>query len=298
MRAIRIPFFMAVMPVAIRTCAKGLRRNTRRTSRRRGLSRRLLVPLVVVALVVLSPRNVRADGAATTAAAVYLGIAIVLGLGVVGGDATFTIHDAITAGDPKPAAKSWTLGESLFTAPQSIYYNGALAWVHGSGNIDESPLLNLLILPATWANQMTTHGIWSHSLEMEKPSHLYGMSWAIGANLAFTSGALGGAFGKRLGGTVYGLSEMAGTAPTIIVGLWQLTKDTQPNPGSWTALTVWSSALFLHGATSTVVGLASKKKPAEHEPHKGENAFHFTLAPTVIPDGRRNVPGFVAAGVF
>lgn len=268
------------------------------TSHRKRLSRRILVPFVVAALLVLAPRNVRADGDATLAAIAYVAIVGTVGLGVAGGDIAFTVHDAVTSGDTKPAAVSWALGETLFTAPQAIYCNGVLAWAHGSGTVDVSPRLNLMILPAIWSSQMATHGIWSLALDQEKPSHLYGLSWAIGANLAFTSGALGGAFGKRLGGTVFGLSEMAGTAPTIIVGLWQLTKNTSPDRAAWTALTAWSGALFLHGATSTVVGLASGKKTAELERHTIENAFRFMLAPTLIPDGRRNVPGFVAAGVF
>lgn len=258
----------------------------------------VLVLFVVAMLNLLPSRSARADDSAVLASTVYAVAVGTVGLGIVGGNLAFTIHDAVTAGDSKPAATRWTLGETLFTSPQAIYCNGVLAWAHGSSTVDEAPRLNLMILPAIWTTQMATHGIWSLALEQEKPAHLYGFSWAIGANLTFTSGALGAAFGKRLGGTIFGLSEMAGTAPTIVVGLLQLEKDALPERLSWTVLTAWSGALFLHGATSTVVGLTSRKKPATNEPQSEKSAFRFTLTPTLLPEGRRNVPGIVAGGVF
>ncbi len=260
--------------------------------------RYFVVPLVVATFILLPPRNARADDSGTLAAVVYVAIIGTIGLGVVGGNLAFTIHDAVTAKDAKPAATSWTLGETIFTSPQAIYFNGLVGWAHGSGTVDESPRLHLMILPAIWTSQMATHGIWSLALDKEKPAHLYGFSWAIGANLAFTSGTLGGAFGKRLGGTIFGLSEMGGTAPTIIVGLLQLTKANVPDRGSWTLLTAWSGALFLHGATSTVVGLTAPQKPDTNEQRTNKNAFRFIVTPTLIPDGPRRMPGLVAAGVF
>lgn len=268
-----------------------------RMTRRHPLFRSTVVPLVVSALVFLAPGRARAYDL-DVVAVVYVVLAGTGAVGLVGGNLAFTIHDATTAGDSKPAATSWALGETVFTAPQSIYFNAVLAWAHGSSTVDEAPQLNLMIPAGIWTTQMATHGIWSLALDDKKPSHLYGFSWAIGANLTFTSGAVGAAFGKRLGGTVFGLSEMAGTAPTIVVGMVQLTKDTLPDRIAWTAMTAWSSALFVHGAASTVVGLVSRKKPATNEQNPNKSAFRFMLAPTLIPDGRRGVPGIVAGGVF
>lgn len=265
---------------------------------RRRLFRCVFVPLIVLVLVLLPARKARADDSGVLTSVIYVAMIGTIGLGVVGGNLTFSIHDAITAGDSKPPATRWALGETLFTSPQAIYFNGLLVWAHGSGTVDESPRLNWMILPAIWSSQMATHGIWSLALEQKKPVHLYGLSWAIGANLTFTSGALGAAFGKRLGGTVFGLSEMAGTAPTIIVGLSQLAKETSPERISWAALTAWSGALFLHGATSTIVGLTSRKKPKQDDPPSEKSAFRFILTPTLISDDLHNRPGVVVGGVF
>ena len=123
------------------------------SSSRCGMFRYVVVPPVVAALVFMPARNARADNAATMAAVVSVVVLGTLAVGVVGGDLAFTIHDAATAADSKPAATSWALGETLFTSPQSLYFNGVLAWAHGSGTVDEAPQLNLMILPAMWLAQ-------------------------------------------------------------------------------------------------------------------------------------------------
>lgn len=144
---------------------------------------------------------------------------------------------------------------------------------------------------------MATHGIWS-LVPKDRPTYLYGFSWAIGANLTFTSGALGAAFGKRLGGTVFGFAEMAGTAPTIVVGISQLARETAPDKAAWIMLTSWSGALFVHGAASTVMGFARGKTSAKKEARWEDIRPRFTLAPTMFSDGSARIPGVVAGGAF
>ncbi len=165
-----------------------------------------ILPLVTFLLLTLPVREARADfiedllkGALVVATVGAIGI---------GANVTFTVHDASVALDNKRPTTGWGIAETVLTPPQALLFNGGLVYAQGSGEIEKSPGYHFLLLPATWTSQMATHGIWSLASDKVHPHDLYGVSWAIGANLAFTSGAVGAAVEKRLGGSTYGIIEM------------------------------------------------------------------------------------------
>jgi hypothetical protein len=188
------------------------------------------------------------------------------------------------------------------TPPVALLSNVGLVWAQGSGEILETPGLNVLLVPAIWSNHLMTHGIWALASDKVHPRDLYGVSWAIGANFAFTSGAVGAAIDKRLGGSTYGIIEMVAMTPTILVGLSKLSAR-DDEQGAWGALTGWSGVLFLHGLASTVVGFREADED-EKEERKGKHnstfrpPFRFAFAPTVVSDGVLRVPGLMVNGSF
>jgi hypothetical protein len=209
-------------------------------------------------------------------------------------DVTFTIHDVWLLNNGERQNLGWSIAETALTAPQAIFLDYGVAWAHARGDADDILAMDVLaVLPAIWTTQLTTHGIWSIASDQVHLGDLYGLSWAIGANLTFTVGAVSGAFGKRFGGPVFGVIEMVGTAPSIAVGLYRSVRESEPDRAAWIALSAWSGALFLHGLASTIIPSRKKKNETEAQPRAP-----FMLAPTVVSDGIRQMPGIAMRGVF
>ncbi len=211
-------------------------------------------------------------------------------------DATFSIHDGVLLHNGERQATGWAIAETALTAPQAIALDSALAYVHARGDDDELiPIDVLTIIPATWTSQLATHGIWSLASDKVRIEDRYGLSWAIGANLTLTVGAVSGAIGKRLPGPVFGIMEMVGTAPSIGVGLYRSIGHPDADRHAWIALTAWSSALFMHGLLSTAIP-TPRYKPKH--PSGSMNPMPFMMMPTVVSDGTRQMPGIAARGDF
>ncbi len=266
--------------------------------------KKLIALLVTFLLFTLPVKEARADFIED----ILKGVAVVVTVGAIGigANLAFTVHDASLAQDMELPTKGWAIAETVLTPPQAIIFNGALVGAHASGEIQKSPGHNFLLLPAIWTSQMATHGIWSLASNKVHPHDLYGVSWAIGVNLAFTSGAVGGAIEKRLGGSTYGIIEMVAMMPTVVVGLSKLSVRDDEQV-AWGALTAWSGVLFLHGLASTVVGFRqadAEEKEREKEERKAKQKttfrvpFRYAFAPTVVSDGVQRVPGLMVSGSF
>jgi len=211
-------------------------------------------------------------------------------------DVTFTIHDASLQWQDKRQSTGWAIAETVLTLPQVGVLNYGLIWAHSKGDDDDVLAMDALaVVPAIWTSQLATHGIWSLASDKVRLDDLYGVSWAIGANLTFTMGAVSGIFGKRLGGPLLGIMEMVGTTPSIAVGLYRSFGRVDADQPAWIALTAWSGALWLHGLASTIIK-TPKKKPSSTSP----TAFGvpFTAVPTVVSDGYQQMPGIAVRGVF
>jgi hypothetical protein len=259
---------------------------------------KVFLSVVVVGLVLLPARRCRADFIEDFLLGVLV-VSVVGGVGI-GANLAFTIHDASLAADGELPSKGWAIAETVITPAEALMANGGLVVLQATGEARKEPAYTLLLVPAIWSSQMATHGIWGLASDKVKPGDLYGVSWAIGANLAFTSGAVGAAIEKRLGGVYFGVAEMIGTTPTIVVGLSRFATTRRADPAAWAALMGWSGALFLHGMASTVMGF--KEAEAEEEREKkekaGKTAFQWMAAPTLVSDGVVRAPGIMVGGVF
>ena len=257
-----------------------------------------ILSLVTFLLLTLPVRQARADFIEDF----LKGVLVVTAVGAIGigGNIAFTAHDASLAIDNERATTGWSIAETVLTPPQALLFNGGMVWAQASGDIQKSPGLHLLLIPATWTSQMATHGIWSLASNKVHPDDLYGVSWAIGANLAFTSGAVGAAVEKRLGGSTYGIIEMVAMTPTIIVGLSKVSaRDDEKE--AWAALTAWSGVLFLHGLASTVQGFRdadAEEKGKQKQKTTFRLPFRYAFAPTLVSDGVQGVPGLMVSGSF
>jgi hypothetical protein len=261
------------------------------------LLRRLLFAILAVALVLAPARPARAGAAADIGRA----IGIALGGGVIlGADVVYTVHDASVAEKGERPSRGWSMSETFGATPQAIIANGFLVAGLASGESKGFAPVYFL-LPSIWTSALSTHGIWGVASKSVHPGTLFGASWAIGANLAFTSGALGAAFDDRLPGAPFGVVEMLGTTPTIAVGISRLVDPKGTDKGAWAALTAWSGALFVHGVASLVTGLQDKgeeEQQSEQGDDKPRDGARFYLAPTIVSDGVARVPGIVAGGFF
>lgn len=211
-------------------------------------------------------------------------------------DVTFTIHDASLQWQDQGQSTGWAIAESVLTVPQAGVLNYGISWAHSKGDNDDIVAMDALaVIPSVWTSQLATHGIWSLASDKVRLGDLYGVSWAIGANLTFTVGAVSGVFGKRLGGPIFGIMEMVGTTPSIAVGLYRSLGRVDADQSAWIALTAWSSVLWLHGLASTVIP-TPKKKIDENK--QQARSLPFTAFPTVVSDGYQRMPGLGIRGLF
>ena len=271
---------------------------------RRRLLANALVAVPAAALILTAAPEARADGTDGIGAAIS-GI-ILTGTTVLVTGTVFTIHDVGALAQGQPPAIGWSIAESVLVVPQALLFDGLLGWQHANG--ERSGFLSALVLvPAAWTGAMSAHGIWSLASPNTDRGTVYGVSWALGANLAFTTGAVGALFDKRrTPPAAFGVLEVLGTTPTILVGAAQLLDPAGRDKGAWTALTAWSGALFVHGAASITAAFVRARNGNDSElddassgakPREGfAPRFHF--APTMVSDGVSRAPGIGVSGVF
>jgi len=216
---------------------------------------------------------------------------LVAGMVTAGSDLVLTGSDiGYFALDRRPAT-GWAIAKIVVGAPQVFVYDGLAAYTAASSR--DRGVLIFATLAGTYTGSLTANGIWSLAQDVD-PLSLYGFSWAIGANTAFTSAAVGTLIGKRWPGRAFGLIEMVATAPSIAVGSIRLTDPTSERV-AWGALMGWSGVLFMHGLVSAL----HKEKDDESasvSPASFSPRIHF--GPTMVSDGIQRLPGFSVGGVF
>jgi hypothetical protein len=245
---------------------------------------------IAAALTTLSPEahaNSGLDG---------LGAVIITGLtagalGIVNIGLTFPDVGYTLSGERQP--KPLAITKIVLCAPQAVFYHGLTFYSAIDGGEEELTLL--ATFGAAWTGAMTTSAIWSLADDID-PASLYGISWAIGTNSAFTAAALGNLFSESpWKGRIFGIAEMASMVPTIAVSAIRLADPTSAQP-AWGALAGWSGLLFVHGLATTI----RKDKPSKSTKTEGDEIavprIHF--GPTLVTDGVRQVPGLMIAGKF
>ncbi|HRI69551.1 MAG TPA: hypothetical protein PK156_35210 [Polyangium sp.] len=217
---------------------------------------------------------------------------IVLGVG----DLVLTGSDIVYLSNGRRPAIGWSIAKVAMGAPQALLYNGFAAY--SAAESGDRGALIFATLAGAYTSSLTANGIWLLA-EDRYPLSLYGFSWAIGANSAFTSAALGSVIGRRWPGRAFGILEMIATAPNIAVGALRIADPTSERL-TWGALVGWSGVLFTHGLVSALHGDSNKAGPntgAARGPWaRFQSRFYF--GPTMVTDGVQRMPGFSAGGAF
>jgi hypothetical protein len=212
---------------------------------------------------------------------------IVLG----GGDLILTGSDIVYLSSGRRPATGWSITKVALGAPQVVLYSGVAAFAAAQSG-DKTALI-FATLASAYTGSLTANGIWLLAQERD-PLSIYGFSWAIGANTAFTSAAIGTVVGKKWPGRAFGIVEMVATAPSLVVGAIRIA-DPKSEYVAWGALMGWSGVLFTHGLVS-----ALHKDRYEREAGVVSGGFqprvHF--GPTMVTDGIQRAPGFSVGGVF
>ncbi|MDI1445594.1 hypothetical protein [Polyangium sp. 6x1] len=260
---------------------------------------RALVALPAAALALAVTTEARAGNSDDVGAAI--GGILITGGTILVTSTVFTIHDVGTVAQREPPAVGWSIAESVLVTPSALLLNTLLAIEHGGEGTASNFLSALLVVPAAWTGAMSVHGIWSLAAPNTDRGTVYGVSWALGANLAFTTGAVSALFDDdRTPPVAFGILEMLGTAPTILVGASQLLGNDDRYRAPWAALTAWSGALFVHGGITLATAIARERReePMTPEQPQAASAARWFVAPTMVSDGVSRAPGIGVSGVF
>ncbi len=216
------------------------------------MARRSLVALALVAGLTCYPREARAnhggDGILATALVVFL-LA----------DAGFLTYDTIVAAQNDHPATGACLAEAIVATPQVLLYTALV------GDLGRGRETGIVASIATLPSFLAVHGVWGAATKKTDPGTLYGVSWAAGANLAFTLPAVSASTRGTLLDRTSGVLEMMATTPQIVVATTVATRESGSERAAWYALDGWAGVLFVHGAASTIVG-QREEEPATPPP--------------------------------
>jgi hypothetical protein len=219
---------------------------------------------------------------------------VIVGCIVAGvGDLVLTGSDIVYLSNDRRPPIGWGIAKVALGAPQAVFYDG-LAGYTAAINGDRDVLI-VSTFAGAYTGSLTANGIWSLAQDRD-PLSLYGFSWAIGANTAFTSAAIGTLVGRSWPGRAFGILEMVATAPSLAVGAIRMADPTSERI-AWGAIMGWSGVLFTHGLVSA---LHKDKNDDGYARTSSESSFppRFHFGPTMVTDGIQRVPGFSVGGVF
>lgn len=270
-------------------------------------SRRALGTFVTAALaigaVVATPGDARA-GSGEDIALAGLGAGL---LGFLGADIAFAAHDLDAAIHNNLIRDDWLPAEAVVTVPQTLLFNTLLLGLNTDNDEDFAILGTALgTLPTAGVTALTTHGFWGIADKNTDADAMAGISVIVGTNVALTMSAIGRATQRRVHSRGIGIFTTALATPGTVVGIYESTFS-RPQQPAWIGLTAWSGALFVHGVVSMIVD--GKPRSSEPPPEAASRGLQrgpkglfaqasFTVAPTVLSDGGRQMPGIVAGGVF
>jgi hypothetical protein len=161
----------------------------------------------------------------------------------------FTAYSGRTAANDEQPSESWMTAQTIVGGGEALLLNGLVAGLSADG--DEGT--ELVALPfAIWTTALGTYGAWGLGApDSFKPAERFGVSWLVGADLAFTSSAVGYALDGRLAPLWMSIPEVGASAPQAIAAFIKSAGDERGRAG-WVALGVWSSLLTAHGVVSMI----------------------------------------------
>jgi hypothetical protein len=219
--------------------------------------------LAAVAAAALPGREARADDSVP-----LIITAVTLVSATFGWDVAFTAYDASHAVDRVEPDFGWMVAQTAVVSPQTILGGVPMVLSQLDDHGQEALLYGIPFLPASiWANAMATFSVWSMANPSVEVDARFGVSWMIGANLTFSTGAVASAFSDcRCTKPWFAVpTVLAGTGETI-GSIYQAVND-EPHRNAWIGMAAWSGVLTLHGAGSLISWYVQKGKETPDYPY-------------------------------
>jgi hypothetical protein len=200
-------------------------------------------------------------------------------------DATFVVGDVIAAADDS-RSNVWVIPQAVVTTPQAVALSvGQVVDPYGPGET----------LATGVVDQLAAFSIYGLASPRVSTSTLYGISWGIGLDTAFSNAAIAGALEGQWSPRSLAVMQLVGSVPQMLVGGYALRspQDFPRQRAAAVALGAWSSAVFVHGALSLAL---YRPEPGKPGPAKKQQSFH--LVPSLVSDNLALAPGLVAMGCF
>ncbi|MBW2456701.1 MAG: hypothetical protein JRI68_19450 [Deltaproteobacteria bacterium] len=212
----------------------------------RGLPKQVTVT-AATALLLLCPGAARADDDTVEVA---LGV-VTLG-GLAAADVAFAVHAAKLYVERGEADQAWAIAEVAAGAPQALFFQAFNSFFLVQERGDHGVKL-IMPAPTMVTTAVTVHGIWSLARPDEAPGLLFVGSSMIAVNSTWTVMRLNNLFDGELRPWEIGWVQMVSTGPMVAWGAAEAARQESFRSG-WIGLTLWSSALFMHGAAGVLLG--------------------------------------------
>jgi hypothetical protein len=141
--------------------------------------------------------------------------------------------------------------QTVVWTPQAAAFNFGFAW--GQVDDENSAALTLgFMVPSIWANAMATFGAWTLASEQLPIADRFAVSWLLGSNVTFTTGAITSLFRPTSIATPYLSTPEAVVQATQTVGCIVWAAGDEAHRVEWLALGGWSALLATHGFVSII----------------------------------------------
>ncbi len=271
----------------------------------------------------LLPREARAEDQEE---AFGTALAASLGIMALAADIAFTSYTAVTVSELEEPAQSWMIAQTAVGGASALVMNGLGLGLAAEDRREEG--YELATLPVSiWTGGIAVFGAWSlaEPAETDLRARL-GLSFVAGANLAFTTLAIGAHFDERPTPFYIAIPELALMAPHCVLTAIKATED-EENGTAWAALSVWSGLLTTHAVINLVARavdgaavpvpeptpISTPAVPAVPDPYyidpgapveevppvpPVEEVRPPLVVPAAIPGGASLGPGFMMVGRF
>lgn len=179
--------------------------------------------------------------------------AVTLVSATFGWDVAFTAYDASHAVDNEEPDFGWMVAQTAVTSPQAVLGGVPMVLSQLEDEGQQAAYFGIPLMPASiWGNQMASFAVWSMASPSVDVDARYGVSWMIGANLTFSTGAIASAFSEcRCTKPWFAIPALLTTAGETIGSIYQSVKDV-PHRNAWIGMSAWSGVIMLHSAGSLI----------------------------------------------
>lgn len=215
---------------------------------------------------------------------------VLFALVVVVADTSFAVADFVAAANDS-RSNVWVIPQAVLATPQAVALSvGQVVEPYEAPGVFFTGVID----------QLAAFSIYGLASPHVSTSTLYGISWGIGFDTAFTNDAIGRAVAGEFAPRSVAIMQLVASAPQIALGAYALRspRDFPRQREAAIALGAWSSALFVHGALSLALYRPKPEPGAEPKPDAKQKQQSFHLVPSLVSADLALAPGLVAVGRF